>query len=227
MPLSLPSPSARCIPLIGLGVASALACAQPPATASHPAPTFASAAAPDSFLVDLATSRGRLTIAVYRQWAPQGVDRFYYLIKHRFFDQARFFRVVAGFVAQFGLPADPRLGESLDLSPLADDAVRQTNAPGTLAFASAGPNTRTSQLFVNLRDNAWLDTLGGFGFAPIGRIIEGAELPALLTGEYDGENDPSQDSIRVQGNAYLIRLYPHLDYIQTARVVREWRATHP
>jgi peptidyl-prolyl cis-trans isomerase A (cyclophilin A) len=179
--------------------------------------------APDSFLVALETSRGPITLALHRDWAPTGVDRFYYLLQHRFFDDARFFRVVKGFVAQFGLPADPRLAESLNLTRLSDDPVRHSNLRGTLSFAHAGPGTRSTQLFINLHDNAGLDDCCRAGFAPIGEIVAGVELIDLLNGEYDGEAGPDQDSIRVQGNAYLVRSYPRLDYIRKARIEKEWR----
>lgn len=179
--------------------------------------------APDSFLVAMETSRGPITLAVHRDWAPLGVDRFYYLLQHRFFDDARFFRVVKGFVAQFGLPADPRLSESLNLSQLADDPVRHSNVRGTIAFAHAGPGTRSTQMFINLQNNARLDECCRAGFAPIGEVIEGVELIDLLNGEYDDESGPDQDSIRVQGNEYLTRMFPRLDYIKQARIEKEWR----
>ena len=176
-------------------------------------------AAPDSFLVALETSRGRLTIAIHRPWAPRGVDRLYYLLRHRFYDDARFFRVIPGFVAQFGLPAEPSLSERFVPGPIPDDSVRHSNVRGTLVFAHAGPGTRQSQLFINLQDNPQLDA----GFAPLGEIVDGMELIDLLNGEYDDEAGPSQDSIRVVGNTYLAREYPRLDFIRHARIVREWR----
>ena len=166
----------------------------------------------------LATNRGRLVIAVHRAWAPRGSDRVYELVRARFYDGARFFRVIPGFVAQFGLPGDPAVGRVWSTRTIPDDPVRRPNARGTVSFASAGPNTRTTQLFVNLADNARLDALG---FAPIGRVVEGWAIAGALNGTY-GET-PSQDAIRRQGNAYLTRAFPDLDYIQTARVVREWR----
>jgi peptidyl-prolyl cis-trans isomerase A (cyclophilin A) len=179
--------------------------------------------APDSFLVELATSRGPMTVAVHRAWSPWGADRLYQLVKAGFYDEARFFRVVPGFVAQFGIPADPALAERLALRPLPDDPVRQTNARGTLSFANAGPMSRNAQLFFNLVDNPKLDTLRGPGFAPVGRIVDGLAALDSLTSEYGNAPSRFQDSIRVQGNAYLTRAWPKLDYIRTARVVREWR----
>ena len=131
---------------------------------------------------------------------------------------ARFFRVVRGFVLQFGLPGDPQLGRAWSSQVIPDDPVRRPNRRGTVAFASAGPNTRTTQLFINLADNLRLDALG---FAPIGQVAERLGIVDSLYAQY-GER-PSQDSIRLQGNAYLTRAYPNLDYIRTARIVREWR----
>ena len=155
---------------------------------------------------------------VRRSWAPHGVDRFYALVHTGFYDGARFFRVVRGFVVQFGLPGDPRLGRSWSSQLIPDDPVRQSNRRGTVAFASAGPNTRTTQLFINLADNVRLDALG---FAPVGQVVNGLGTVDGLYGQY-GER-PSQDSIRLQGEAYLTRAYPKLDRIRTAKTVREWR----
>jgi len=159
-----------------------------------------------------------VALVVHRSWAPQGADRFYALVHSGFYDGARFFRVVRGFVVQFGLPADPQLGRAWSSQPIPDDPVRRPNRRGTVAFASAGPNTRTTQLFINLADNLRLDALG---FAAIGQVAEGLGIVDSLYGQY-GER-PSQDSIRLQGDAYLSRAYPKLDQIRTARIVREWR----
>jgi peptidyl-prolyl cis-trans isomerase A (cyclophilin A) len=183
---------------------------QPPAVPPPPAP--------DSFLVALTTSRGPLALVVRRSWAPQGADRFYALVHAGFYDGARFFRVVRGFVVQFGLPADPQLGRAWSSQVIPDDPVRQPNRRGTVAFASAGPNTRTTQLFINVADNLRLD---GLGFAPIGQVAERLGVVDSLYAQY-GER-PSQDSIRLRGDAYLTRVYPKLDQIRTATIVREWR----
>ena len=185
-----------------------------PATAAPPV----ALQAPDSFLVALTTGRGPVTLVVHRSWAPQGADRFYALVHSGFFDGARFFRVVPGFVVQFGLPADPQLGRAWSSQVIPDDPVRQPNRRGTVAFASAGANTRTTQLFINLADNLRLDA---HGFAPIGRVVEGMRTVDGLYGQY-GER-PSQDSIRLRGEAYLARAYPELDQIRSATIVREWR----
>jgi peptidyl-prolyl cis-trans isomerase A (cyclophilin A) len=195
----------RCIAIIALAAALA-----------SPRPARAQQA-PDSFLVALTTNRGPVTIVVHRAWAPCGAERWYQLIRARFYDQARFFRVIPRFVAQFGLPADPRRSKPWK-PPIPDDPVRQSNLHGMVTFATAGPNTRTTQLFINLADNVRLDAMG---FAPFGRVTKGQAIVDALNGQY-GES-PSQDAIEREGNAYLHRMFPRLDYIVTARIAREWR----
>ena len=187
---------------------------------SQPA-TVAPAPVPDSFVVALTTSRGPVTVLVHKDWAPLGAERFYRLVQAGFFDGARFFRVVKGFVVQFGLPADPKVGRAWITRTMPDDPVRHSNRRGTLVFASAGPNSRTTQLFINLADNPRLDTFGHVGFPPIGAVTAGMPAIDALNGQY-GEA-PSQDAIQLYGNAYLDKNYPRLDYIQTARVAQEWR----
>src|SRR5437879_10231333 len=155
--------------MLPLGMLLALGCKARDATphTSQPATVaVAPPAVPDSFVVALTTSRGPVTVLVHKDWAPLGAERFYRLVQAGFFDGARFFRVVKGFVVQFGLPADPQLGRSWSSQLIPDDPVRHPNRRGTVTFASAGPNTRTTQLFVNLADNLRLDALG---FAPIGQ----------------------------------------------------------
>ncbi len=170
--------------------------------------------APDSFRVAFETSRGRFVVSIKRAWAPVGADRFYDLVQQHFFDNARFFRTLPGFVTQFGLNADPKHNEWMK-KPLKDDRVKQSNVHGTITFASMMvPNTRSQQLFINLRDNPQLD---GMGFAPIGRVVLGLKIVDSLYGGY-GES-PDQDSIQARGNAYLTTKFPKLDYIKTARIV--------
>jgi peptidyl-prolyl cis-trans isomerase A (cyclophilin A) len=192
------------------------ACADKPAppAGSNPPSTAApaSAAAPDSFRVTFETSRGPFVVECIRAWAPNGVDRFYQLVNGNFFDQTRFFRVVPGFVAQFGLSGNPRGNAAWDTA-IPDDSVRQSNKHGMLSFASQGPNTRTHQLFLNLADNPQLDRMG---FPPIGKVVEGLSVVDSLYSGY-GEN-PDQGAIQMQGNAYLDRTFPKLDYIKTARI---------
>ena len=193
-----------------------------------------SVAVPDSFRVAFETSRGRFDVMARKNWAPIGVDRFYTLLKSHYYDETRFFRVVRNFVAQFGMSGDPRVSEAWRVRCIADEPVRHANARGTIAYARGGPGTRSVQLFINLRDNPRLDTLSGFGFPPIAEVVSGMDVVDSLysgygeaaprSGPQPGREGPSQDSISRQGNAYLTRGWPKLDYIKTARVVQEWRA---
>ena len=170
--------------------------------------------APDTFRVRFETSKGPFVVEAVRAWAPNGADRFYQLAKSGFFDEDRFFRVVPGFVAQFGLNDDPKRNKYWDDRKLADDLVKQSNARGTVVYTSDGPNSRSHQMFVNLGDNSRLDR---DGFAPFGRVVEGMAVVDSLYDDY-GE-DPQQRLIQTLGNNYLTRMFPKLDYIRTAKVV--------
>lgn len=185
----------------------------------QPRPARVAEAGPDSFLVRFETSRGPFVMKIRRAWSPAGADRVHYLVGNRFYDGARFFRVVPNFVVQFGIPADPAVSAAWYQNFIPDDPVRASNTRGTVSFARAGRETRSTQLFVNLRDNARLDTLNGFGFPPIGEVIEGM---AAVDSLYSGYRNVDQDSIRLQGNAYLTRVYPRLDSIITARITTRW-----
>lgn len=169
--------------------------------------------APDSFRVVFQTSRGAVTVQVNRAWAPKGADRFHDLVAEHFFDGQKFFRVIPGFIAQFGLNDKPAVNARWDVLPLKDDSVTHTNARGTVVFATLGPNTRTHQLFINLADNGRLDALG---FAPIGRVVDGMEAVDSLFNGY-GES-PDQELIQTLGNSYLERTFPKLDFIRTATI---------
>lgn len=216
------------IPLVafGIGVVAIAACTRPDPL-PQPQPAEAVAPAPDSFTVDFETSRGTFTLMARRAWAPHGVDRFHELVASGFYDDTRFFRVIPRFVAQFGLPADPAVAAAWKDRTIPDDRVRTSNVRGTVSFARAGRSTRGTQLFVNLRDNSRLDTLGGFGFAPIGTVVRGIEIADSLYSGY-GESmprgrGPIQDSIGLQGNAWLDREFPRLDRIVAARITQAWR----
>jgi len=173
----------------------------------------ATAPAPDSFRVTFETSKGRFVVAVNKAWAPLGADRFYALVKSGFYDENRFFRVVPGFVVQFGLNDKPSVNAQWDEKRLVDDPVKASNDRGTLTFATEGPNTRAHQVFINLGNNARLDALG---FAPIGRVVQGMEVVDSIYSGY-GE-DPDQGAIQSLGNSYLKRSFPKLDYVKTATV---------
>jgi len=184
------------------------------ACSDAPSPQTVRAPASDSFRVVFATSRGDFVVQVDRAWAPNGADRFWELAGERFFDENRFYRVIPGFIAQFGANDDRKRNKRWEETPLADDPPREKNRRGTVSFASLGPGTRTHQLFVNLKDNASLDAQG---FTPIGRVVEGMSVVDSLYDEH-GE-DPKYHLIATQGNKYLARMFPKLDYIRTARIV--------
>lgn len=193
-----------------LCVAGALACKDKPAAVR----TAPAGPAPDSFRVAFETSRGRFVVAVRRAWSPKGADRFYDLVAEGFFDENRFFRVLPGFIAQFGVNDDKKLNEKWEAVTIADDPVKETNAHGTLVFASDGRNSRSHQLFINLADNRNLDKQG---FSPIGRVVEGMGVADSIYSAY-GES-PSYHLLATLGNSYLKRMFPKLDFITTARIV--------
>jgi peptidyl-prolyl cis-trans isomerase A (cyclophilin A) len=169
--------------------------------------------APDLFKVRFDTSKGPFVVEVHRDWAPNGADRFYELVTSGFYDEGRFFRVVPGFMVQWGISRDPKIAAEWRDKNIQDDPVTQSNVRGYISFATRGPNTRTTQLFINFADNARLD---GMGFAPFGKVIEGIEVVDQIYSGY-GES-PQQGMIESQGNAYLKAQFPQLDYIKTTKV---------
>lgn len=176
--------------------------------------------APERFSARFDTSKGTFVIDVHREWAPIGADRFYNLVKNGFYDDARFFRVIDGFMAQFGINGSPQVQGAWRTANIKDDPVKQTNKRGAVTFATAGPNTRTTQLFINYRDNAPLDKQG---FAPFGEVVSGMDVVDKLNKEY-GEgaprgNGPDQGRLQAEGNAYLNKEFPKLDYIKSATIV--------
>jgi peptidyl-prolyl cis-trans isomerase A (cyclophilin A) len=170
--------------------------------------------APEAFGVQFATTKGNFSVQVTRAWAPLGADRFYNLVKHGFFAEAAFFRVVPGFIIQFGLSADPAVNRVWRAANIKDDPVTQSNTPGYITFATAGPNTRTTQLFINFGNNTFLDSQG---FAPFGKVTSGMDVVQRLYSGY-GER-PDQGSITSQGKAYLDKNFPNIDSIQSATIV--------
>ena len=204
----------------------AVACARNESPLLSPSEAELSQPAPDSFRVDMETSRGKITVIARRAWAPHGVDRFYYLTKHHYYDSTYFFRVIENFVAQVGISGQPRVNAAWQSRRIPDDPVRHPNTRGTIAFASEGPNTRTVQLFINLRDNPKLDTYGG-GFPPIAEVTEGMNVAQSLFDGY-GEGAPAglgprQEMLMDQGNDYVRHYFPRLDLIQRATIAQEWR----
>jgi peptidyl-prolyl cis-trans isomerase A (cyclophilin A) len=182
-------------------------------------PAALNAKAPAVYQAKFDTSKGTFVIEVHRDWAPQGADRFYNLVKNGFFDNARFFRVIEGFMVQFGINGDPKIAAAWRDADIKDDPVKQSNERGTITFATAGPNTRTTQVFINFADNAPLD---GQGFSPFGKVVSGMEVVDSLYGGY-GEgapngNGPDQGRVQSQGNAYLEQDFPKLDFIKTATI---------
>lgn len=174
-------------------------------------PATLKAQAPPEFTVKFTTTAGDFDVHVTRAWAPLGADRFYNLVKHGYFTNAAFFRVVPGFVVQFGLSANPNVNKAWEDAKISDDPVTQSNHPGYLTFATSGPNTRTTQLFINLGDNPRLD---GMGFAPFGQITEGMDTVQKIYSAY-GEQ-PEQGEITEKGKAYLDKNFPKLDHIVSA-----------
>ena len=185
--------------------------------------------APDSFDVNMLTTKGTMIVRVRRNWAPIGADRFYALVRNHYFDSVAFHRTIRNFVAQFGIHGDTAVSRAWRGKSILDDPVKVVNQRGTLSFARGGPNTRSVQLFFNTVDNLRLDTLNTIGFPPIGQVIQGIGVLDSLNWEYSGTRGgqtfpgPSQDSLGRQGNAYLRRNFPRLDYIVRARVAREWK----
>jgi peptidyl-prolyl cis-trans isomerase A (cyclophilin A) len=176
--------------------------------------------APDEFKVKFETSKGTFVVKVVKAWAPLGADRFYQLVRGGYYDQCRFFRVISGFMAQFGISGDPKISAEWRDKAIKDDPVVKSNKRGFVSYAMAGPDTRTTQLFINYGDNSRLDKMG---FAPFGEVVEGMEVVDALYAEY-GEGaprgrGPDQGRIQKEGNAYLEKDFPKLDFIKTARIV--------
>ncbi|HVB88080.1 MAG TPA: peptidylprolyl isomerase [Candidatus Dormibacteraeota bacterium] len=170
--------------------------------------------APEVFDVKFDTTRGDFAVQVHRKWAPLGADRFYNLVQHGFFTGEAFFRVVPGFVVQFGLSPDPDVNRAWRSANIKDDPVTQSNKRGTITFATAGPNTRTTQLFINFGDNSGLDRQG---FAPFGLVTSGMDVVDKIYSGYGQQ--PDQGAITTQGAAYLQKNFPNLDTIKSATVV--------
>ena len=175
--------------------------------------------APAVYKAKFDTSKGVFVVEVHRDWAPNGADRFYNLVKNGFYNDARFFRVISGFMVQFGINGDPKISAVWREANIKDDPVKESNKPGTITFATAGPNTRTTQVFINFGDNAGLD---GQGFSPFGKIVSGMEVvDALFSGYGEGAprgDGPDQGLVQQRGNAYLEKSFPKLDFIRTATI---------
>ena len=179
-------------------------------------PAALSEKAPDVYKAKFDSSAGAIVIEVHRDWAPLGADRFYNLVKNGYYDDIRFFRVLEGFMAQFGMSGDPAIQAVWGTTTFKDDPVKESNKRGFVTFAKSGaPNSRSTQLFINFADNAPLDAQG---FAPIGKVVSGMEAVDKLYAGYGRNNVPDQGKITAQGNKYLMAEYPKLDYIKKATI---------
>jgi peptidyl-prolyl cis-trans isomerase A (cyclophilin A) len=169
--------------------------------------------APATYKAAFDTSAGKFVITVHRDWAPNGADRFYNLVKNGFYDETRFFRVVPDIMVQFGINADPAVASVWQNANISDDPGKQSNQRGYVTFATRGKDTRTTQVFINFKDNRGLDAQG---FTPFGEVTTGMDVVDKITAQY-GER-PNQGSIQAQGNAYLTKDFPKLDYVKKATI---------
>ncbi len=171
--------------------------------------------APEVFKVKFETTKGDFVVEVNRALAPNGADHFHELIQLGYYNDCRFFRVVPGFMVQFGMNGDPKVSAKYGEANIKDDPVRTSNVRGMMTYAQTGaPNSRSTQLFINFADNSFLDAQR---FAPFGKVVSGMDVVDKINAEY-GER-PDQGKIRASGNAYLNNYFPNLDYIKTAKVV--------
>ncbi len=173
--------------------------------------------APETFKVLFETSKGDFTVEVHREWAPNGADRFHKLVESGFYDDCRFFRVVPDFMVQWGINGDPEVQKNWVKANIKDDRVTQSNQRGFITYAMSGQkNSRTSQLFINFKDNSFLDSKG---FAPFGQVVDGMDIADAINAQY-GE-DPDQSLVQESGNAYLNKNFPKLDFIKKASIVKD------
>ena len=210
--------------LIGSAAAVAVALAMGAALAAAPEklmdPAKLSEKAPATYKAKFETTKGTFVIEVHRDWAPNGADRLYNLVKAGFYDDVRFFRVIPNFMAQFGIHGEPSVMSAWRSAQIKDDPRKQSNTRGFVVFATAGPNTRTTQLFINFKDNSNLDSMG---FSPFGEVTKGMDVVDQI---YDGYGEgaprgkgPEQGRIQSEGNAYLKKDFPKMDFIKTATIV--------
>ncbi len=194
-----------------------------PAAAAAPAPKetkeMTATTAPAKYTVELDTTKGAIVIDVRREWAPHGADRFYELVQNGYYADVAFFRVIGGFMAQVGISGDPATNAEWRQKRIPDDPVKASNSRGTVTFATSGPDSRTTQFFINFTDNSRLD---GMGFAPFGKVKDMAPVDSLYDGYGEGAprgRGPSQGRMQSEGNKYLRESFPKLDYIKSAKII--------
>jgi peptidyl-prolyl cis-trans isomerase A (cyclophilin A) len=204
--------------VFGIGVAGASA---QPAGGNLRSPTALNEKAPETYKAKFETSKGDFVVEVTRAWGPNGADRFYNLVKNGYYDNVRFFRVLSGFMAQFGINGDPAFNKVWQQARIPDDPVKQGNKRGYITFATGGPNTRTTQVFINYGDNSRLDS---DGFVAFGKVTTGMDVvDGLYAGYGEGAprgNGPDQGRVQMEGNAYLIKDFPKLDFVKKATIIQ-------
>ena len=194
---------------------------KPPKELYEPNDEALTAPSPEIYKINFQTNEGNIIVEVHRDWSPNGADRLYHLVNYHFYDGIRFFRVVKGFMAQFGYHGDPKIGNVWRVKNFPDDSVVESNLRGYVSFAkSSMPNSRSTNLFINYKNNSFLDNSG---FSPFGKVIEGMDVVDKLYGGYGDApptgSGPSQQKIQEEGNTYLTKNFPELDYIKKARIV--------
>jgi peptidyl-prolyl cis-trans isomerase A (cyclophilin A) len=220
-PKPAPKPAPKTAPKTPPGGAATAAkkpaAAKPASKAALMNPSKLTAPAPPVFKATFETSKGDFVVEVHRYWAPKGADRFYNLVKNGFFDDCRFFRVVSGFMVQFGINGDPVIQKNWVQANIPDDPVKEKNQRGYITFANAGPNTRSTQVFINFADNSQLDAQG---FAPFGQVVSGMDVVDKLYSTYGEAPSRQQGRIQVEGNKYLNATFPELDYVKRAVITK-------
>jgi peptidyl-prolyl cis-trans isomerase A (cyclophilin A) len=218
---------------LAVACALGLGCNKPQETAPEPTPppsaestpdftdpSKLTAQAPETFKAQFDTTKGKFTVEVTRSLSPNGADRFYNMVRSGYFKDIAFFRVIPGFMCQFGIHGDPAVSAAWRQASIQDEPVKAGNQRGAITFAKGGPNSRTTQLFINFGDNSRLDAMG---FPSFGKVVEGMDVVDSINGEY-GEGAPNgrgpeQGRIQMEGNAYLKRDFPNLDYIKSATLL--------
>ncbi|MGA2247379.1 MAG: peptidylprolyl isomerase [Verrucomicrobiota bacterium] len=193
----------------------------PPAPPGFTDPSKLTEKAPATFKAQFDTTKGTFTIEVTRSLSPNGADRFYNLVRSGYFKDVAFFRVVSGFMCQFGIHGDPAVSAKWRDANIPDDAVKGSNTRGTISFAMAGPNTRSTQFFINFGDNVRLD---GMGFSPFGKVTEGMDVVDKIYSDYGdapefGGHGPDQQRVQTEGNPYLKKDFPNMDYVKSASIL--------